>query len=64
MVQMDPVDRLMRAALLSDEEFVEVLNGILRKDLRITIRELSVESGIAQSSLYKILHGKRSHVIE
>jgi len=60
MVQMDPVDRLMRAALLSDEEFVEVLNGILRKDLRITIRELSVESGIAQSSLYKILHGKRS----
>jgi predicted transcriptional regulator len=60
MVQMDPVDKLMRAALLSDEEFVVVLNDILRKDLRITIRELSLESGIAQSSLYKILHGKRS----
>ena len=60
MVQMDPVDKLMRAALLSDEEFVVTLNDILRKDLRITIRELSLESGIAQSSLYKILHGKRS----
>lgn len=60
MVQMDPVDKLMRAALLSDEEFVLALNDILRKDLRITIRELSLESGIAQSSLYKILHGKRS----
>ena len=60
MVQMDPVDKLMRAALLSDEEFVVVLNDILRKDLRITIRELSLESGVAQSSLYKILHGKRS----
>jgi predicted transcriptional regulator len=60
MAQMDPIDRLMRAALLSDEEFVSVLSDLLRKDLRITIRELSEESGIAQSSLYKILHGKRS----
>jgi len=60
MVQLDPVERLMRAALVSDDEFVDVLNDILRRDLRITIRELSAESGIAQSSLYKILHGKRS----
>ena len=43
MVQIDPIDRLMRAALLSDEEFVGVLNDILEKDLRITIRELSTK---------------------
>ena len=60
MVQTDPVDRLMRAALISDEEFVTTLNDLLRHDLRISIRELSDKSGIAQSSLYKIMHGKRS----
>ena len=50
----------MRAALHSDEEFVSTLNDLLRRDLRITVRELSERSGIAQSSLYKIMHGKRS----
>ncbi len=60
MVQTDPIDRLMRAALTSDEEFTETLRELLRRDLRISIRELSKESGIAESSLYKILHGKRS----
>jgi predicted transcriptional regulator len=60
MVQVDPIDRLMRAALVSDEEFVITLNELLRHDLRISVRELSEKSGIAQSSLYKIMHGKRS----
>lgn len=60
MVQTDPIDRLMRAALSSDEEFVTTLNDLLRHDLRVSVRELSEASGIAQSSLYKILHGKRS----
>ena len=60
MVQADPINRLMRAALLSDEEFVSTLNDLLRHDLRISVRELSEKSGIAQSSLYKIMHGKRS----
>lgn len=60
MAHSDPIDRLMRGALASDEEFVLVLNDLLRRDLRISIRELSEASGIAQSSLYKILHGKRS----
>ena len=60
MVQADPVNRLMRAALLSDEEFVSMLNDLLRHDLRLSVRELSEKSGIAQSSLYKIMHGKRS----
>ena len=60
MIQTDPIDRLMRAALTSDEEFVTTLDDLLRRDLRISIRELSEASGIAQSSLYKILHGKRS----
>ncbi|MDD1719468.1 MAG: helix-turn-helix domain-containing protein [Methanoregulaceae archaeon] len=60
MAQLDPIDRLMRAALISDEEFIGVLDGLLHQDLRISVRELSEQSGIAQSSLYKILHGKRS----
>jgi predicted transcriptional regulator len=60
MVQLDPIDRLIRASLRSDEEFVATLQEILRRDLRISVRELSARSGIAQSSLYKILHGKRS----
>src|SRR5512145_2376445 len=60
MVQADPIDRLMRAALASDEEFVLTLDDLLRRDLRISIRELSESSGIAQSSLYKLLHGRRS----
>jgi predicted transcriptional regulator len=60
MVQSNPIDRLIRAALTSDEEFVKTLDDILRRDLRISIRELSDECKIAQSSLYKILHGKRS----
>jgi len=60
MVQADPIDKLMRAALISDEEFVSTLNNLLHHDLRISVRELSAKSGIAQSSLYKILHGKRS----
>ncbi|NTU99584.1 MAG: helix-turn-helix domain-containing protein, partial [Methanoregulaceae archaeon] len=60
MVLSDPIDRLMRAALLSDEEFVQALNHIMKQELRISVRELSSRSGIAQSSLYKILHGKRS----
>jgi predicted transcriptional regulator len=60
MAQSDPIDRLLRAALISDEEFVAVLNNLLRHDLRVSVRELSERSGIAQSSLYKILHGKRS----
>jgi len=60
MIQIDPIDRLMRAALNSDEEFVATLNDLLKSDLRISVRELSEKSKIAQSSLYKILHGKRS----
>ncbi len=48
------------AALISDEEFVSTLNHLLHHELRISVRELSEKSGIAQSSLYKILHGKRS----
>jgi len=60
MVLTDPINRLMRAALLSDQEFVRALNQIMKNDLRISVRELSEKSGIAQSSLYKILHGQRS----
>lgn len=60
MAQADPIDRIVRSALISDEEFVITLNELLHHDLRVSVRELSEKSGIAQSSLYKILHGKRS----
>jgi predicted transcriptional regulator len=60
MVQADPVDRLLRAALISDEEFVATLNAIVKNDLRISVRELAQKSGISVSSLYKLLHGRRS----
>lgn len=60
MVLSDPIDRLMRAALASDQEFVRALHHIMKHELRISVRELSEKSGIAQSSLYKILHGQRS----
>lgn len=59
-MQMDPVERVIRAALISDEEFVQTLDEVMRHDLRMSVRELSQQSGIAQSSLYKIIHGKRS----
>lgn len=60
MVLSDPVNRLMRAALISDKEFVRTLNQIMKNEVRISVRELAEKSGIAQSSLYKILHGHRS----
>jgi predicted transcriptional regulator len=60
MAHLDPIDRLVRAALISDEEFVATLNDLLKNDLRISVRELAERCGVAQSSLYKILHGKRS----
>ena len=60
MVLTDPIDRLIRAALASDQEFVRALHQIMKSDFRISVRELSEKSGIAQSSLYKILHGQRS----
>ena len=60
MVLSDPIDRLIRAALASDKEFVQALHHIMKVELRISVRELSEKSGIAQSSLYKILHGQRS----
>jgi len=60
MTHVDPIDRLMRAALSSDEEFVATLNDLMKNDLRISVRDLAEKSGIAQSSLYKILHKERS----
>ncbi|MFA5253740.1 MAG: helix-turn-helix domain-containing protein, partial [Methanoregula sp.] len=60
MAHVDPIDRLMRAALASDGEFVATLNDLMKNDLRISVRDLAEQSGISQSSLYKIQHGKRS----
>src|SRR5690606_32936425 len=59
-MQRDPVDRLVNAALISDDEFVHALREVMQRDLRISVRELAEKSGVAPSSLYKMLHGKRS----
>lgn len=59
-MQRDPVDRLVNAALISDDEFVHALREVMQRDLRISVRELADKSGVAPSSLYKMLHGKRS----
>jgi hypothetical protein len=48
MIQSDPIDRLFRAALVTDEEFVAAMNEIIHHDLRISVRELSELSGIAE----------------
>ena len=60
MAHLDPIDRLLRSAITSDEAFVSTLQDILKHEIRISVKELSIQSNIAQSSLYKILHGKRS----
>ncbi len=59
-MQRDPGDRLVNAALISDDEFVHALREVMQRDLRISVRELAEKSGVAPSSLYKMLHGKRS----
>jgi predicted transcriptional regulator len=64
MMQADPIDRLTRVALISDEEFVASLNELHGYDHRIRLREISEKSGIAQSSLYKIYHGERSSCLQ
>ncbi|HNS82961.1 MAG TPA: helix-turn-helix domain-containing protein [Methanolinea sp.] len=59
-MQRDPVDRLVNAALISDDEFVHALREVMQRDLRISVRELADKSGVAPSSLYKMMNGKRS----
>ncbi|MDH7510718.1 MAG: helix-turn-helix domain-containing protein [Methanolinea sp.] len=56
----DPVEKVIRAALVSDEEFSLVLRDVMKREMRISVRELAEASGIAPSSLYKIVHGQRS----
>ncbi|MGC9434633.1 MAG: helix-turn-helix domain-containing protein [Methanomicrobiales archaeon] len=60
MARIEPMDRLLRAALNSNEEFVTTLQEILREDLRISVRELCERSGVAPSTMYKIMQGARS----
>ena len=49
MVPIDPIDQLMRAALISDEEFVTALNDLPRHDILTNIRELAGISVVAQN---------------
>ena len=52
---MTAADRLL-AAFLSDEDgFRAALKSIIKKDLRMNVREFSRRAGISQSTLYKLI---------
>ncbi|MFQ6120531.1 MAG: helix-turn-helix domain-containing protein [Methanosarcinales archaeon] len=53
-------DYVLRAALESDERFVDVLKKVIKEDLHLTQSKFSELSGIPHGTLYKILTGKRN----
>lgn len=47
------------SSLILSEDFGEELEKIVKKGLKMSIREFAEESGISQSTLYKLLSGER-----
>lgn len=47
------------SSLILSENFGEELEKIVKKGLKMSIREFAEESGISQSTLYKLLSGER-----
>lgn len=56
---MDAVEKITDAIFESDEEFREVLSKVIRDDLGFTAIEFAEKAEIPQSTLYKIMSGKR-----
>ncbi len=52
-------DELVRAAIESDEAFIEEFGRIIKDELRMTAAEFSERSGIPPSTIYKLLSGHR-----
>uniref|UniRef100_A0A7J2THX5 Helix-turn-helix domain-containing protein n=1 Tax=Archaeoglobus fulgidus TaxID=2234 RepID=A0A7J2THX5_ARCFL len=51
--------RELIASLLLDEEFGKRLEKIIREDLRMSIRDFARRTGISESTIYKLISGKR-----
>jgi predicted transcriptional regulator len=49
----------MISSLILNENFSEELENIVKKRLRMSIKEFAKEAGIPQSTLYKLLSGER-----
>ncbi|MDK2876816.1 MAG: hypothetical protein PWQ22_1226 [Archaeoglobaceae archaeon] len=47
------------SSLILSEDFGEELEKMVKKGLKMSIREFAEESGISQSTLYKLLSGER-----
>ena len=52
-------DKLIRAAVESDQAFIKEFERIIKEELRMTAAEFSERSGIPQSTIYKLLSGHR-----
>jgi predicted transcriptional regulator len=50
---------ILWAAMEGDEAFREELRRVLREELAISARDFARESGLGESTVYKILSGKR-----
>jgi len=60
---MDDIDRLLRSIIISDEEFRNTLNSIIKEKYN-SILEFSKISETSASTLYKILSGERKPSIK
>lgn len=52
-------EELMKAAMESDEAFIKEFSKIIKDEIRMTAAEFSEQSGIPQSTIYKLLSGHR-----
>jgi predicted transcriptional regulator len=56
---MDAADKITDAVLESDGKFREVLSSVIKDELGLTAIEFAEKADIPQSTLYKIMSGKR-----
>ncbi|MDW7730991.1 MAG: helix-turn-helix domain-containing protein [Methanolobus sp.] len=56
---MNAADKVIDAVFESDENFREVISKVIKEDLGLTAVEFAEKAGIPQSTLYKIMSGKR-----
>lgn len=56
---MNAADKITDAVLESDEKFRETLSKVIKDDLGLTALEFAEKAEIPQSTLYKVMSGKR-----
>lgn len=52
------VDRIL-ISLVTSENFGKALEGVIKKILRLDVKDFAKEAGIPESTIYKIVSGKR-----